>query len=220
MWRVDAIGWPGNQPKEALTVDSRAPTTPAMQSSTAGQQADHVVAAARAGDTTALEWLVRHYRPGLLRFLHELTGDPELADDLAQDAFLRAFERFAQLKNDAAFQAWLYRIARNLWISTLRWRRVRRYVSLDRPSAHTMDDRIGRPMPEIDGQAECDSIQQALAALSAEDREVILLRYEAGFGVREIAGILGISSEAAQKRVLRARDRFQGHYREREHADG
>lgn len=201
-------------------MESHASATPTPVSRTVGLQTDEMVAAARAGDQQALEWLVHHYRPGLLRFLREVTRDPELAEDLTQDAFLRAFARFAQLNNDAAFQAWLYRIARNLWLSQLRWRRLRRLISLDQATGRSTTESLGQRMPEIEGQPERASVHQTLAALSADDREVILLRYEAGFGVREIAGILGVSTDAAQKRILRARDRFQAHYGDHERLDG
>lgn len=171
-----------------------------------------VVERARTGDAVARDQLVdTHYAP-LMRYLMQLTQDREMAADLSQDAFLKAFQSFDQLKNDAAFAPWLYRIARNAWYSKLRRLRLRRAISLD--WLQESGDRIdtGAPLGALETHAERHDVREAMAALTPADQEVLTLRHVAGFGGREIGGILGISADAAQKRLNRAEERFRDRY--------
>jgi RNA polymerase sigma-70 factor (ECF subfamily) len=174
---------------------------------------DEMVGLARAGDAVARDYLIDTHYASLARYLTQLTYDPEQAADLTQDAFLKAFQRFDQLKNDAAFAAWLYRIARNEWYSQLRHRRIRRVVSLDWLQRRGDGSVARAPVDPLESHAERQDVRAAMAALSAADQEVLVLRHLAGFGGREIGGILGISADAAQRRLNRAEERFRGCYR-------
>jgi RNA polymerase sigma-70 factor (ECF subfamily) len=183
---------------------------PAGVSSPPGED---VVGLARAGDAKARAQLVDAYYALLLRYLVHLTNDRELAADLTQDAFLTAFQCVDQLKRDAAFAPWLYRIARNAWYSRLRRRRIRRAISLDWLQALGDRPETSAPLDAIEHYAEQHDVREAMAALSPADREVLVLRHVAGFGGREIGGILGVSAGAAQRRLNRAEERFRAHYR-------
>lgn len=176
--------------------------------------ADHeLVGAVRDGDIEAFTFLVdRHHGP-LLRYLACQTGDPELAADLTQEAFLDAFRRLDHLDRESSFSAWLYGIAKNQLRMEWRRRRLRRFVSLDWvlapittviPGHHQADDH--------EHCHERDAIQQALDELTPALREALLLHDLAGYTAPQVAQILGISLSAAQRRISRAKLQFRDRY--------
>jgi RNA polymerase sigma-70 factor (ECF subfamily) len=172
-----------------------------------------LVVVVRGGDVEAFACLVdRHHGP-LLRHLAWRTGDRELPADLAQEAFLDAFRHLDRLPADRSFAAWLYRIAQNHARMAERRKRLRRFVSLDwfaDPAAAV--PAFQRP----DGSEslhERDLLAQALASLSPSLREPLLLHSLDGFTAPEVAGILGISLAAAERRISRAKEQFRQRYR-------
>jgi RNA polymerase sigma-70 factor (ECF subfamily) len=87
-----------------------------------------LMAGVRKGDTQALGSLVERYRDRIVRFLHNFTGDYELASDLAQESFVRVYTHAGNYREDAAFSTWLYRIGINMAIDELRRRNRFRWV--------------------------------------------------------------------------------------------
>ena len=85
----------------------------------------------RAGDEMAFEELVRQHQEALVRLAYRLVGDLDEASDVAQETFIRAYERIADFRGGSTLYTWLYRIAYNRAISLLRRRRVRRFLRLD-----------------------------------------------------------------------------------------
>lgn len=135
------------------------------------------------------------------RLSFALGGDRDTAEDLVQEAFTRAWRDLPRDFGSERQCAWVHRTARNLAIDELR-RRGRR------PSAAVEEiDRIEQLA------AEPDAAREALAALTAHERFVLLLRFEAGFAHGEIARLLDTSEDAARKRVARARASFLTAYR-------
>uniref|UniRef100_A0A831TDT4 RNA polymerase sigma factor n=1 Tax=Thermorudis peleae TaxID=1382356 RepID=A0A831TDT4_9BACT len=172
--------------------------------------------ASRSRDADTFNEFVDQYYAPLRRYLLRLTGDPELAADLTQEAFLKAYSRIEQLADDGAFRPWLYRIALNLARMEFRRRQRRRVLSLEwliesvRGIGHWLvrpDDMVTVPTRDL--------VQQVLDELSPTLREALLLHRLAGFTSEEIARLLNISPEAARKRVTRAVQRFQALYHER-----
>src|SRR5690348_10876063 len=136
-------------------------------------------------------------RAALLRRLERMVGSPDTAEELAQETFVRAWRR---LPRDAApdhQRAWLHRAAVNLAVDELRRRRGRGSLPL-----HEAVE-VAAPAPTADLAAD-----EALASLDTVDAFVLRLRWDAGFAHADIGAILGISPEAARKRVVRARARF------------
>jgi RNA polymerase sigma-70 factor (ECF subfamily) len=169
------------------------------------------VAAARAGDAAAWDSLIEAYYARVLRYLTQLTRDPDLAADLTQDVFERAVTRLDQLTSNAAFGPWLYRIARNGWVSMQRRRRVRRFVSLDWLIDHGGDEPFGGQACEpIEQWPERDLVQQALDRVSPSTRDLLYLRHVDGFSSAQIGMILDVSPTAAQRRINRAEQQFRG----------
>jgi putative glutamine amidotransferase len=130
----------------------------------------------------------------LARRLRRMTGDAETADDLCQDAFVRAWSRAPRDAPAPVLAAWLHRTATNLALDELRRRARRPVLALAEPA---VEDTGG------------EGVREALARLPVGDRAVIALRFQAGLALRELGSVLGISEDAARKRVARARRRLR-----------
>jgi putative glutamine amidotransferase len=130
----------------------------------------------------------------LTRRAARMVGDAQTAEDVRQEALARAWRSAPRDMPAAALRSWLHRTTTNLALDELRRRRRRDEVALTDLSAARSDAE-----PEA---------REALAALTAHERLVLLLRHEAGLSLRELGDVLDISEEAARKRVARARDAF------------
>ncbi|HEY8492171.1 MAG TPA: sigma-70 family RNA polymerase sigma factor [Dehalococcoidia bacterium] len=168
-----------------------------------------LVAEAKAGDRAAFEAIVLQYQDRIGRYLYRLTSDWELARDLTQETFLRAYQHLGRQRDDAALYAWLYRIATNLAYDKLRRRRRLAWVPFGR-AAEAHPEAL---VPDVaDGQADHDLFRRALAALKAEHRACLLLHLGDGLSTEEVARTLGISHAAAKKRIVRAKAAFRTAY--------
>jgi putative glutamine amidotransferase len=148
------------------------------------------------------EAIYERHSPGLIRRLERMLGSRESAEDLAQEAFLRFWQRAPADLNAAEQAAWLQRTATNLALDELRRRRVREHGRLDEGAVAALAG---------DG-AEALAVREALARLSAHQRLLVLLRFQAGLSYAELAETLAITAEAARKRVSRARRAFADAY--------
>jgi gamma-glutamyl-gamma-aminobutyrate hydrolase PuuD/DNA-directed RNA polymerase specialized sigma24 family protein len=135
----------------------------------------------------------------LTRRLQRMVGDHQTAEDLRQETFVRAWRSAPRDAGPPVLRAWLHRTARNLALDELRRRRRRDHVAFD-------DAVGGAPCaaPAVDDPRP----REALAQLTAHQRLVLLLRFEAGLSLRELAEVLDIGEDAARKRVARARQAF------------
>jgi RNA polymerase sigma-70 factor (ECF subfamily) len=156
-----------------------------------------LIRAAAAGDLDAFEDLVRLYQEPLWRFLRHLVGDPGLAEDLAQETFLRAYRRLDSFAHQSRFSTWLFQIGRNAGIDALRRReRGARLLEVVRPAG---------PRPSPEGGAE---LEAGLAALSPKLREALLLVEVLGYRYREAATLLDVPEGTVKSRVHQARERL------------
>ena len=149
----------------------------------------------------------RHQRP-VISLLHRLTGDAALAEDLAQETFVKAFRNLAAFDATRRLSAWILRIAHNVGIDAMRRRRIRT-VSIDAPANPEVTYSADPPAPSMPDPVERDALRQALlnamATLRPDQREAIVLRYEEGLSFEEIGQILGIPEVTARSHVHRAR---------------
>lgn len=159
------------------------------------QEPDPVlIRAAAAGDLDAFEQLVRRYQEPVWRFLRGLVSDRALAEDLAQETFLRAFHRLDTFGFRSRFSTWLFQIARNLAVDALRSRERRRALPF----------RIGPPAPPP-GIELGTELATAVDTLSPKLREALLLVEVMGFSCREAAAVLGIPDGTVKSRLFHAR---------------
>ena len=158
---------------------------------------------AQRGDQAAYTDLVRRYQDRVHRFVLRMVGSREEALELTQEAFIKAWQALPEWRPQAAFSTWLFRIASNLAMDALRRRKTVQFVPLDE------EVEIAESAPAPDAQLLSKQrlrvLEQALAGLPAEQREVILLRDIEDMSYTEMAGALGINEGTVKSRLARGR---------------
>ena len=190
-----------------------------------------LVRAAKAGDMGAFEQLVNRYDRNVFRIAQHITQNREDAEDVVQDAFLKAYENLAKFQEQSKFYTWLVRIAVNEALMRLRRRRPERMVSLDE-EVKTEEDSMPRevadwsPNPEqLYTQAELhDILGRTIQGLPPSFRTVFVLRDVEGLSTEETAEALDLSIPAVKSRLLRARlqlrERLNKYFKKRKSGDG
>lgn len=165
-----------------------------------------LVAQALAGAQPAFEQIVRRYQRPVITLIHRITGDPALAEDLAQDTFVKVFRNLAAFDTTRRFSSWIFRIAHHTAIDALR-RAPRRDVSLDAaPQSGGVDALPAQPAPDpVETRRLGRALEGAIAQLRPEYRAAISLRYDEGLPFDEIGQIMGIPEPTARTYVHRAR---------------
>jgi len=172
-----------------------------------------VLADVMAGDVDAFEKIVERHKHRLFNFVCRFVGDRETAEDIVQETFLRAFRRRREYRAIANFSTWLFTIAGNLAKSELRRRKRWRFFSLnwdeETETGMEIPDESHRPDTVTETSLTDRQIQQAIEALPANYRKVILLRDVEGLSYQEIAEIVNRPVGTVKSRVNRARIRLQ-----------
>lgn len=160
-----------------------------------------LVAEVRAGNREAYGELVLRYERSLRAVIVQHVWDIHVAEDLAQDTFLKAFENLNQLHNPSRFGPWLYRIARN---EVLTW--IRRKPKITEGS-------ISEAMPLAQGNGRLDQASEqllgAVMTLPSQEQRVVLLHYFEGHSVGDIATMIGRPVGTVTKQLSRARTRLR-----------
>lgn len=169
-----------------------------------------LVQASLAGDAEAFGDLVRRYQDRLFATLYRLTGSAEDAQDLVQEAFLRAYQNLDRFLGESAFYTWVYRIGVNLALNRRRrWRSGPRFLPLnrgDRPDHDVAGDHEAEnPARRLESLETGERVQQALSRLPEEFRSVVILKDFDGLRYEEIAGLLDIPVGTVRSRLHRAR---------------
>ncbi|MCH8146783.1 MAG: sigma-70 family RNA polymerase sigma factor [Planctomycetes bacterium] len=181
---------------------------------TDSQELGSIVGRARNRDIDALEILVDRYSARLYGFLFRMTGQPEDAEDLVQEVFVRMVKSIAVYEEDGRFEAWLFRIAANLGRD--RGRRQKRNpvvgsietdsteTAVDR-GAHQMGREAGHQGPEhrMTLTEDIVRLQTALSRLPTEEREVVMLRHYTDMTFAEIADLMASPLGTALARAHR-----------------
>jgi RNA polymerase sigma-70 factor (ECF subfamily) len=165
----------------------------------------------KAGDEASFDFLLRKYRSPLVNFLYRMVRDQATAEDLAQEVFLRVYRARHKYNPSAKFTTWLFRIATNLALNSIRDRRYQKLeFSLDAPvdeeesaprELPTPEMRIDEHMVERD---RAEFIQRAIASLPEKQRVAVLLHKYEEMDYCEIAGILECSESALKSSLFRA----------------
>ncbi|HLY84026.1 MAG TPA: RNA polymerase sigma factor [Acidimicrobiales bacterium] len=168
-----------------------------------------LVAAAREGDRSAFDELVRVTYADMYTLAYRLTGNEEDARDVVQDAYLRAYRAIRRFRGDARFTTWMYRITANCASSALAKRARTRHEELDDDSPQV--DMRPEHDPEFRASAadERNRVVNALQELPPRLRSVIVLRDIYDLPHEAIATELGISEAAAKVRLHRARRKLR-----------
>ncbi|MFZ2146481.1 MAG: sigma-70 family RNA polymerase sigma factor [Sedimentisphaerales bacterium] len=161
-----------------------------------------LVKAAVSGDAEGFTELCRRYYPAMVAIAHSILGDRHLAEDAAQQAFAKAAVKLPQLKKESRFAGWLAVICRNAAKDMARnTESLRTTEDLSMVAAKSRDD----------GTA--DVVREAISKLSASARELIFLRYYDGMSYEQISAVLGISEQAINGRLRRAKKKMADYLR-------
>lgn len=155
----------------------------------------------RAGDARAFESLYQRHRSGLYRYLYGLCRERELADELFQETWLSLI-RTKGRPRQAGFRSWLYRTARNRLID--HWRKQGRLPSVSDhydERLHAVPDNGATPERQFEFIRDGDRLQQALAQLPEEQRDVFLLRSHGELELNEIAELTQTPMETVKSRL-------------------
>jgi RNA polymerase sigma-70 factor (ECF subfamily) len=177
--------------------------------SAGGPTDDELLAAARQGDTAALETLLVRYQPHLYRFGLRMCGNVEDAGDVAQESLISMARSLHDFRGDSSVSSWLYTIARRFCIKK---RRRSKFAPAREDSLDTSDaaaDRLADPTPTPEQTAAnrelATALTRAIDALDPPHREVLVLRDVEGLSAPEVARVLDISIDAVKSRLHRAR---------------
>lgn len=153
-------------------------------------------------DRDAFGHLVEHYQPSLRRFLLNLTGNDDLADDLAQDAFIKAYLSIRSFRGVASFRTWLWRIAYNEFLTFIRKKHDIRADFDENPIGDDIVDTAAASEAKIDVAALLDS-------LPVNQRTAILLFYMEDRPIKEIAKIMRVEEGTVKSLLSRARNKMR-----------
>ncbi len=169
---------------------------------------------AQAGSRTAFDALVRQYEHQVLRLALHLTGSEHDAEDIYQEAFLKAYRYIGNFRFECSFYTWIYRIVTNLCLDQLRRRKTRREdrsVIVDHSGeeidllATVSDERsYSNPAKELDRKQLGEKIQAALGKLTPRERMVFELKHYQGLRLRTIGELLNTTEETAKNTLFRA----------------
>lgn len=164
------------------------------------------VARVLAGEVTAFEAIVRRWQKPLINLAYRFCRDRGRAEDMAQEAFLRAYKSLATWRRDAAFSTWLFALATNVFRSE-----IRRLPPLTAPldeGIAALDRRAAEPI--VDEEQRDRIVRNAVLALPAKYRDVLTLFYFHGMDVARSAASLGVPQGTVKARLSRGRDILRG----------
>lgn len=188
---------------------SKIQAAPSTESSGAPGRGDaEVVARVLGGEARDYALLVDRYQRRLHWTCLRLLGDADEADDVVQEAFVRAYDHLSDYDPGFRFYTWIFRIARNLALNRLRRRRLWGFLSLSGP---------GAPEPEavddsgsaVEGRELAEALAACLEGLPGDQRECFRLRHAEDFSYAEIAATLGVPQGTVMSRLSRAREKMR-----------
>ncbi len=166
----------------------------------------------KAGDESAFDYLVEKYRRPIVSFMHRMVRNPGVAEELAQEAFLRVFRSRETYQASAKFSTWLYRIAMNLAVNYARDSRHERpeqSVSLDEPDPDTglvpdLPDATPSIEQNILERERLAAIRKHVEALPERQKMAVIMHKYQGLDYKQIADVLKLSESATKSLLFRA----------------
>ncbi len=178
------------------------------------QECEQIARALRRRDPAMLDQLIEQYQHRLYRYLLYLTRDPQLAQDIFQDTWIRVLERGSQYSARYKFETWLMSIARNLVIDNARRKHSTSFSELesaddDAPRFDVADERAELAFQQIQQQQQDDRLGVLLHGLPLLYREVLTLRFHEDLQLEEIAQVLHAPLSTVKSRLRRGLDMLQ-----------
>ncbi len=164
---------------------------------------DQLMARTAEEDTEAFRCLVQQWEQPVFAFLYHMVGSREDAEDLTQETFVRVYTWANRYRPTGRFKSWLFRIAGNLARSSLRRRRLLRWIRFD-ANAHDRPDPGPRPDAVLATKQRQAAVRAALARLPGRQRQAVILRRYQELSYEEIAETLGTTVAAVESLLQRA----------------
>lgn len=162
-----------------------------------------------AGESRHYSLLVERYQRRLYWGCMRLLGDADEAEDVVQEAFVKAYERLSDYDPTYRFHTWIYSIARNRCLNVLRKRKVWSLLSFQDPERAPTVAAVDATDHAVENQELAVALSECRAALSTEQRECFDLRHGEAFSYREIAVALGVPEGTVMSRLGRAREKMR-----------
>ena len=163
-----------------------------------------VISKAQKGDQAAFTQMVEAYQRPVFNLCYRMLGDPEDAEDAAQETFLRAYDHLRRYDQQRSFSTWILSIAAHYCIDQLRKRRMN-FLSMDTFPNLDIPDSSPGPESAFHRHEDQQRVQSLLKSLNAQDRAAVVMYYWYDFSYEEIADSLTLTVSAVKSRLHRAR---------------
>lgn len=174
-----------------------------------------VAKAVASQDTTAFGELVRRHQSHVRNFLRKLCRDPALADDLAQDAFMHAWDKLHTFSGHGTFIGWLLKVAYTTFLQSKR--KSKRYARLLEEAGHVADAESRSYTRESDETPDLDKL---LAILTEEERAMMIMSYACGLSHREIGEATGQPVGTVKSIIFRCKEKIRTNFDIEDHQHG
>jgi RNA polymerase sigma-70 factor (ECF subfamily) len=171
---------------------------------------------AQQGDDEAFAHVVKEYQRPVYNLCYRMLGNPNDAEDAAQETFLRAYKSLSRYDRNRSFATWLMSIASHYCIDLLRKKRLTT-VSLDDDNKSWFEPADPGPHPEsvVSQWEKQEQVQELLEILSPKDRAAVVMRYWYDYSYKEIADMLSLTVSAVKSRLHRSRRELATHWQSR-----
>lgn len=184
----------------------------------------HLIRAAQQGDSRAFDRLIHRYQGQIYRAMTRACANPDLAQDVLQEAMIRAFRALPQFRGDASFATWLFRIAKNLCVRKQQQMLAHPTISLDQPLGEEedaesllrqmIDHTAQNPQQVVLDEEIRQKVREAVDKLPPNLREILILRDMEDLSNQETAQRTGLTVAAVKARLHRARALLREHLEE------
>ena len=182
---------------------------------TTNEDRDLVARAVSGEDTAAFGELVRRHQSHVRNFLRKLAGDYTLADDLAQDCFMHAWDKLQTYSGRGSFIGWLLKIAYTTFLQSKR--RSKRYSEILEEAAYVAQTESGSYTKPSD---EVSDLDKFLAILTEEERAIVVMSYACGLSHREISEATGLPTGTVKSVIFRSKEKIRTSFDIKDHKHG
>ncbi|NQV86211.1 MAG: RNA polymerase sigma factor [Woeseiaceae bacterium] len=168
-----------------------------------------------AQDTAAFGELVRRHQSHVRNFLRKLSGDPTLADDLAQDSFIHAWDKLQTYSGRGSFIGWLLKVAYTTFLQSKR--KSKRYAEIIESAGHVADQESRSQVLPDD---EVTDLEKFLAVLTEEERAILVMSYACGLSHREIGDATDMPVGTVKSVIFRGKEKIRNSFDIKDHNHG